>query len=223
MLFLLRLLGFFGVRSIFFPGFVIFFQVFAPNPPIFPGFLGFPGLALFFQVWWEPCINSEDLKFEISWRARATRELSAVRTVDPLRSRCTSPSRCRWSSLRGSPWNTSLPAWRNGKNSCTLQTLVMPYPPVHKSHSKYKTRVKYNPPLAFQVFRTCIHVQDLPPLSSWILGQTSLAQKWIRYLFLPLAATTGRVKIRGLFHFWVWLHVECSCSVDLRLVSTNRV
>ncbi len=46
---------FFRVRSNIFPGFIIFFQVFAPKPPIFPGF---PGLALFFQVFqvrWEPC------------------------------------------------------------------------------------------------------------------------------------------------------------------------
>ncbi len=38
----------------FFPGFATFFQVFAPKPPVFPGF---PGLDLFFQVFqvrWEP-------------------------------------------------------------------------------------------------------------------------------------------------------------------------
>ncbi len=46
-----------GEVKIFFPGFAIFFQVFTPKPPVFPGF---PGMDLFFQVFqvfqvrWEP-------------------------------------------------------------------------------------------------------------------------------------------------------------------------
>ncbi len=35
--------------------------------------------------------------------------------------------------------------------------------------------------------------------------------------------TKAVAKLRALHHFWVWLRVECSCSVDLWLLSTNRV
>ncbi len=103
--------GLFGVRSNFFPGFAIFFQVFAQKPLVFPGF---PGVTLFFQVFqvrWEPCTNTEiwsqsnqlqNSSPPFSWHRMSEEWRSTRSSADACRQRSPSESGCvaGWSDPR---------------------------------------------------------------------------------------------------------------------------